>query len=279
MTSENSDSGANPKLSNKFIKKIRQTFKKNHKNGFDTRAYESLDTPTQDMIKGVFELSSKNARDIMIPRVDIVSVDSDTDLKPLVKIICEAGHSRVPIYEEKIDNIIGILYVKDLLKLLIDRPKKKFQLKKILKAPYFVPETMPLEELLLEFKMRKLHMAIVVDEYGGVGGIVTLEDILEEIVGEIVDEFDTDELPEIERKGKNIYEIDSRMTIADFNEALDQKLPTEDFDTIGGYVFDLFGKIPDQGEEIITKNLAFKLKDINGTVINRIIVTVSKKGD
>lgn len=279
MTSENSESGVNPKLSIKFIKKIRQALKKNHKNGFDTRAYENLDTPTQDMIKGVFELSSKNARDIMIPRVDIVSVDSETELKPLVKIICEAGHSRVPVYEGKIDNIIGILYVKELLKLLVDKSRKKFQLKKILKAPYFVPETMPLEELLLEFKMRKLHMAIVVDEYGGVGGIVTLEDILEEIVGEIVDEFDSDELPEIERKGKNIYEIDSRMTIADFNEALVQRLPTEDFDTIGGYVFDLFGKIPEQGEEVITKNLAFKIKDINGTVINRIIVTVSKKGD
>jgi magnesium and cobalt transporter len=191
--------------------------------------------------------------------------------------MCKAGHSRVPVYEETVDHITGILYVKDLLKLLIESPRKKFQLNKISHEPYFVPETMTLDELLLGFKLRKLHLAVVVDEYGGVSGIVTLEDILEEIVGDINDEFDTVELPEIERIGNNSYEVDSRMPITDFNEQLGLKLTQDGFDTIGGYVFDLFGKIPEKGETIREGNIQFTIKEISGTVINRISVTIVKR--
>jgi len=273
MTSDNSETGESH-FKNKLKSLFQKQFNKKTDSVFTSRAYENLDTPRQDMIKGVIELSSHIARDIMIPRVDIFAVDSKTNLKPLVKMICDAGHSRVPVFEDTIDNINGILYVKDLLNLLIDTSKKKLQLKKILHETYFVPETMLLYELLLEFKVRKLHIAVVVDEYGGVAGIVTLEDILEEIVGEIDDEFDNEEPPEFEKKGKNTYEVDSRMLISDLNHKLKLRLSTEDFDTIGGYVFDLFGKIPEKDEETTHDNLVFKIKDISGTVINRIIITV-----
>lgn len=275
MSSDKGEPGSPANLMDRLGSIINNRFRKKHGKYFDYRELEKLDIPRMEMIRGIFELSENNARDIMIPRVDIVAVDSDTELKPLVKLIWEAGHSRVPVYEETIDNIAGILYAKDLLKLIIDMPKK-FSLKKLLHAPYFVPETMPLAELMLEFQKRKLHQAIVVDEYGGVSGLVTLEDILEEIVGEIHDEFDEVDLPEIEKTGKNIFEVDPRLTISDFNEATGSALPTDNFDTIGGFVLDLFGKIPDKDDSAKHEKITFKIKDITGTVINRITVTISK---
>lgn len=231
------------------------------------------------MIRGVFELSDQNAREIMIPRVDIVAIESTIELQPLVKLVNEAGHSRLPVFEETIDNIIGIVYAKDLLKLLLEKTAKtrKFNIKKILHETYFVPETMPLDELLFEFKKRKLHIAIVVDEYGGVAGVVTLEDILEEIVGEIEDEFDSDTLPEIQRINQTTYEIDPRLPLSNFNEAFNLDLPTDDFDTIGGYVFDIFGKVPEKDEEVQENGLSYKIKDIQGTIISRIVVKKIRK--
>lgn len=226
------------------------------------------------MIRGVMNLSEQNAKDIMIPRVDVVAIDSNVDLKSLVKVIIHAGHSRVPVYDETVDHIIGILYVKDLIKLLLDK-NKKFNLKKLLNDPFFVPETMPLDDLLLEFQVKKLHLAIVVDEYGGVGGIVTLEDILEEIVGEINDEFDPDELPELEKISPDTWEFDPRMLISDFNEKLNLNIPSEDFDTIGGFVFDLFGRVPEKDEIAEFENLTFKIKDISGPKILRITSTIT----
>jgi CBS domain containing-hemolysin-like protein len=270
----------NPEPGNrqKAIRSILNRLFRKKDNSFNFRDYDKLDGLRKEMIKGVVSLSEKIARDIMIPRVDIVAVEHDIELKPLVRIVCDAGHSRVPVFEDKIDNIIGMLYVKDLLKLLIDGTKKKFTLRKILHEPYFVPETMPLDELMLEFKARKLHIAVVVDEYGGVDGIITLEDILEEIVGDINDEFDSEELPEFEPLGKNLFDVDSRMTIEDFNQSMSTALPEEEFDTIGGFVLDLFGKIPDKDETVKYQNLTFKIKDITGTIINRITVSAAKTG-
>ena len=274
MTSDNAEAHytSGKKSISNLLKKL---FKKNNRDILKSADYENLDVFRRYMIRGVLKLSDLNARDIMIPRVDIVAVDSKTELKPLLKMALKAGHSRVPVYEETIDHIIGIVYVKDLLKLFIEKSRKKFQLKKIMHDPYFVPETMKLDELLLEFKFRRLHIAVVVDEYGGVSGIVTLEDILEEIVGGIIDEFDSAELPEIEKTGENAYEVDSRMPIADFNEIAGLSLSPEGFDTIGGYVLDLFGKIPEKGETIKDENVSFTIKDISGTVINRITVTIA----
>lgn len=273
MTSDNPDPLDNSRLKN-FLQNIKKLFKPKEEIPFDNDAYEQLDLPRKDMIRGIMGLSDQNAKDIMIPRVDVVAIDSNVDLKSLVKVIIHAGHSRVPVYDETIDHIIGILYVKDLIKLLLDK-NKKFNLKKLLNDPFFVPETMPLDDLLLEFQVKKLHLAIVVDEYGGVGGIVTLEDILEEIVGDINDEFDPDELPELEKIKPNTWEFDPRMLISDFNEELGLDIPSEDFDTIGGFVLDLFGRVPEKDETVKHDNLTFKIKDISGPKIIRITLTVT----
>ena len=272
MTSEN------PDQANSIIKSILSNIKKklgHEPECFDTEAYNQLDTPRKDMIRGVMMLSELNAKDIMIPRVDVVAIESGIDLKSLVKLILEAGHSRMPVYEETIDNIIGILYVKDLIKFLTD-PGKKFNVKKLLHDPLFIPETMPLDELLRDFKIKKLHLAIVVDEYGGVGGIVTMEDILEVIVGDINDEYDEVEKPECERIGPNTFEVDSRMLISDFNRETGLSITTEDFDTIGGFVFDLFGRVTQKDESVKFENLTFRIKEISGTKIERLTVTISK---
>jgi len=275
MTSDNPDPSSKSALKNIFgyFKKGPRSEKENQ---FNEEIYRNLDTHRKDMVHGIVRLSELNAKDIMIPRVDLVAVESNIDLKNLVKIVMDAGHSRLPVYEDTVDNIAGLLYVKDLIKLLADK-SRKFNLKRLVHAPFFVPETMPLDELLYEFKTKKLHLAIVVDEYGGVGGIVTMEDILEEIVGEINDEFDTEELPEFEKKGSKTYEVDSRMLIADFNDELEQEIPTDDFDTIGGFVFDLFGRIPEKDETIKYEDLTFKIIDIEGTKIIRISVSFSKQ--
>lgn len=272
------------KTTHGLLKRIARRFRSDTQSGggeelagghFNIEDLRGLEPARLEMIRGVVNLGRRIVREIMIPRVDIFAVGDDTSLRDLAKIICEAGHSRVPVYRDTIDNIIGVLHVKDLLRFLADKPRK-FNLKKLTKKPYFVPETMPLDELLREFKKRRLHMAVAVDEYGGLGGIVTLEDILEEIVGEISDEFDGDELPEFRRTGRNSYEADSRMSLADFCDELDVDLPCDEFDTLGGFVLGLFGKIPAKDETVKSGSLTFRIKDVEGTRINRIAVTVAR---
>ncbi len=277
MSSDQAESQSGHAKKINILELLKKSFSKDSKNPIESRVSENLKTPLQDMINGVLELSTKIARDTMIPRVDIVAVESDKQLKPIVKVACDAGHSRLPVYKDTIDNVIGILYVKDLLRLITDTSRKKFNLKKILREPYFIPETMPLYELLKEFKLRKFHIALVVDEYGGIAGLVTLEDILEEIVGDINDEFDTTGMPEIVKISSNSFEVDSRMMIHDFNEAIGTGIGSSDFDTIGGYVLDLFGRIPKKGESMTDGTLNYRIKSIKGTVINRIVVTIPRE--
>ncbi|MCX7679792.1 MAG: hemolysin family protein [Spirochaetes bacterium] len=236
----------------------------------------NIEASRLDMIRGVLNLSKRIVREIMIPRVDVVAVNVDIPFKELVKKVYEAGYSRLPVYKESIDHIIGVLHAKDLLRFLIEKPGK-FNLKRLIKKPFFVPETMPLDDLLREFKKRKRHIAIAVDEYGGLGGIVTLEDILEEIVGDISDEFDTDEKPEFQKRGKDTFEADPRMPLEDFCNELGVNLPVKEFDTLGGFVMDLFGGIPQKDQSVNYENLTFKILEIAGTRINRIGITVSRK--
>ncbi len=242
----------------------------------DNALLETLEPARREMIRGVINLSRRIVREIMIPRVDIVAVNVDIQLKDLVKKFYDAGYSRVPVYKNSIDQIVGVLHAKDLLRFVMGK-QGKFNVRRLMKKPFFVPETMPLDDLLREFKRRRRHMAIAVDEYGGFGGIVTLEDILEEIVGEIGDEFDEDEKPEFQKKGKDVYEVDPRMPLEDFCDELGVKLPTNEFDTLGGFVMDLFGGIPQKDQSVSFENLTFKILEIEGTRINRITVAVSKK--
>jgi CBS domain containing-hemolysin-like protein len=212
-----------------------------------------LNPDEKEMIRGVVELSDSIVREIMVPRTDTVFISVDAPKDQLLSTVIETGYSRFPVYRDKVDNVIGILYAKELLRYL-GKGNEKFDISQIVKKPYFVPDSKKLDSLLKEFKKRKVHIAVVVDEYGGTSGIVCLEDIIEEIVGEIQDEFDH-ESDEIRAISPGVYLCDARVNLNVLNEKLSLSLPADDFDSLGGFVFDLFGKIPDIQERINYNNL------------------------
>jgi magnesium and cobalt transporter len=236
---------------------------------------ENIDPAQAEMIRGVLDLSEMNVSDILTPRVDVVAIPVHSKLKEIIPLAAEDGHSRIPVYEGTIDNIIGILYAKDLLRFLSAKTAS-FNLRTIVHKPLFVPETMTLDELLLLFKKRRHHLAIAVDEYGGVSGLVTLENVLEEIVGEINDEYDDPERARIVKKSKYEFEADARVSIHDINARTGLKLPTDRFSTLGGLVLDCFGKIPEKGDEVQMPPFTFNVKEIRGTRLQRIIITVQR---
>jgi CBS domain containing-hemolysin-like protein len=230
-------------------------------------SFENLNPAERDMIRGIVELSKTTVKEVMVPRIDVIFVASDMPLQELIGSLVESGHSRFPVYNETIDNVSGILYVKDLLPYLYQN--REVNIETIMRKPYFVPESKRLDSLLREFRLKKVHIAVAVDEYGGVSGIVCLEDILEEIVGEIQDEFDN-EIEDILEIGKNIYLCDARVDIGDLNEQLDMSIPNEDYDTLGGFVFDLFGKIPAKFEKVSYENNDFIIQDMDGHKIKTV---------
>ena len=219
----------------------------------------AVDEEQQQMIENVLGLSDTTADEIMTPRTDIVAVEVNSDLQTVLKTINTAGHTRVPVYEENIDNIVGFIYAKDLLT-EIGRDPADFKLRDKLRRAYFVPETKPLRILLHEFQNKKLHIAVVLDEYGGTAGIVTLEDILEELVGEIADEYEKTQPASIKKIDRNIIEVDARTYIDDANDQFKLGLPEdEDYDTIGGFVFSYLGYIPKTGVHFDYENLKFTI--------------------
>lgn len=224
-----------------------------------------LNEEKQDMIKGVEDLSSTTVKEVMVPRMDVDFISIDTPLETLLEKLSESGHSRFPIYSESIDNVIGILYVKDLIYSLAK--KEEYSLEKIIRKTYFVPETKRIDSLLREFKRRHLHIAMALDEYGGISGIVTMEDIIEEIVGDIQDEFDN-EREDVISLGANTWLCEARVNLADLNESLNTKFPETEFDSLGGYVFDLFGKVPVKFEKVSSGGYDFIVQDIEGHRIN-----------
>jgi len=206
----------------------------------------------------------------MTPRTDIVAVEVNSDLQMVLDTINEAGHTRVPVYEDNIDNIVGLIYAKDLLT-EIGKDPAEFKLRDKIRNAYFVPETKKLRALLHEFQNQKLHIAVVLDEYGGTAGIVTLEDILEELVGEIADEYE-ETLPEPIRKiNQNTIEADARISVDDLNDEFELDLPEdEDYETIGGFVFSRLGYIPKTGESFDYENLKFTIASAETRKIKRI---------
>ncbi|MBN1797446.1 MAG: HlyC/CorC family transporter [Spirochaetales bacterium] len=227
------------------------------------------------MIKGIVDLSDSIVREVMVPRTDVVFISFASSLKELIPLVVESGHSRFPVYQETLDNIVGILYAKDLLRSLT-KDKKDFNVEKIIRKPYFVPESKKLNSLLKEFRRRKVHIAVVVDEYGGTSGIVCLEDIIEEIVGEIQDEFDN-ETEDIIEIGQGVFLCDARINLEDLNEKLHLLLPTEASDTLGGFVFDLFGKIPIINEKVTYNNIDFMVQRMEGRKIVSIKLLILKQ--
>lgn len=231
----------------------------------------------QHMIEGVTELSETAVKEVLVPRIDVVFIPASATLDEVLKIMERDGYSRYPVYEETIDNVIGVLYVKDLIPVILNRDGTEFDLKNLIRKPYFIPESKRLDSLLSEFKKRHVHIAIAVDEYGGVSGIVCMEDIIEEIVGEIQDEFD-DEGDEVIQSDDHSWLVDARINIEDLNEKLNLRLPDEEVDTLGGFVFNLFGKIPVRYEKVSYENLDFIIQEIENHKIKIVkIVTDARQ--
>ena len=235
---------------------------------------ERLNEEKKDMIQGVEDLSKTSVKEVMIPRIDVDFISSDTPQDELFQKVVSSGHSRFPIYTDSIDNVIGVLYVKDIIKCLAE--KKEIKLNEIARKAFFVPESKRIDSLLREFKRHHLHIAIAIDEYGGMSGIVTMEDIIEEIVGDIQDEFDKEQ-EDILTVNENVWLCDARVDLDDLNEAIGTQFPNEDFDSLGGFVFDLFGKVPVKYEKATWNEFDFIVQDMEGHRIN--IVKVIKNVD
>lgn len=230
---------------------------------------EVINEEKQDMIQGIEELSETTVKEVMVPRIDVDFISVDTPAEELIKKVAESGHSRFPVYSESIDNVIGVLYVKDLIYCF--GRKSPIELQNIIRKAFFVPESKRIDTLLREFKRRHCHIAIAIDEYGGIAGIITMEDIIEEIVGDIQDEFDN-EREDILSIGKNVWLCDARVDLDDLNETIGANFPAEDFDSLGGFVFDLFGKIPVKFEKTSWNGYEFIVQDMEGHRINSIKV-------
>jgi CBS domain containing-hemolysin-like protein len=235
------------------------------------RAEGAVDESEADMIESVIELSDTDAGEIMTPRTDIFALPVETAWEDACQAVSAAGHSRVPVYENDIDNIIGILYAKDLLELV--HREEQSQLRSIIRKCYFVPETKPVNELLKEFQARKVHIAVILDEYGGTAGLVTIEDILEEIVGEISDEYDEPEPVPLARLDEHTVEVEGRLSIDDLNDALEIEIPEdEDYETVAGFLFSELGYIPAVGETLQTESARYTVLAADERKITRIRV-------
>ncbi|UCE58383.1 MAG: HlyC/CorC family transporter [Phycisphaerales bacterium] len=237
----------------------------------------AVDEEEKEMIESVIELTDTRVEEIMKPRTDMVALAKETDLDSVLQIVRKHGHSRIPVYDETIDTILGVLYVKDLLRRDSDTP---FSLTSIMRDALFIPESKLLRELLREFQTRKIHIAIVLDEYGGTAGLVTIEDILEELVGEIADEYETTGPAELIRIDDRTVEVDARMRIDDLNDELNLGLSEEeDYETIAGLVFSALGRIPKAGERLEHANLDIEVLTAEPRRILRLRLTIRETAD
>jgi len=225
----------------------------------------------KDMIQNVFKFSDLTAKQVMVPRTDITCIPIDITMDELNKITCETQYTRYPVYENDLDNVIGILHIKDIYASSLSG---EFDIQKILRKPMLVPETVNVDRLLLDFKKQQNQIAIVIDEFGGTSGIITLEDILEEIFGEVQDEFDSDEEEDLIKISENCYEVNAMMRTDELSEVLDVNIEDEDVDTIGGFVVKQLGRLAEQNDIVVYENLEFVVKEISKTRIEKLKVTV-----
>ncbi|MBQ9491411.1 MAG: HlyC/CorC family transporter [Firmicutes bacterium] len=225
-----------------------------------------LKVDEKEMINNVFEFGSSTAKDIMIPRTDVIAINLTTEYKDILNLFKDEGLSRIPVYNESIDNIIGILYLKDLV---FNADQSNFEIKKYLRKPFFTYEYKPIRELFKVMRVKKIPMAIILDEYGGTSGIITIEDLVEEIVGDISDEYDENE-KQIERIKENEYIIDGSTKIDDVNQELNINLKSEEFDTIGGYLIGVLGYFPKANKIIKTDGLEFIVECVEKNRIEKV---------
>jgi len=206
-----------------------------------------------DMLQSIFEFGDTLVREVMVPRTDMVCCPADATLSQFLELIIRSGHSRVPLYEGSMDQIVGVVYAKTLLRNW-GANDSTLKLSEVMRIPYFIPETKRIEDLLMDFRTRKVHMAIAVDEYGGTSGLITIEDLIEEIVGDIQDEYDLED-PLVQPQEDGSLLVDGRANVEELEEFYGIEIPRNKFDTVGGYLFHLLGNVPKAGEKIIDNGL------------------------
>ncbi|RPI69923.1 MAG: HlyC/CorC family transporter [Ignavibacteriales bacterium] len=233
----------------------------------------ALEEEEHGIIQSIVDFRSVAVHEIMIPRVDITSVEARTNLEELIELIKESGHSRIPLYKENLDEILGIIYAKDVLKYMLNGNKNEFNINKIARKPMYIPRTKMINDLMYEFQEKKMHIAIVVDEFGGTAGLITLEDIIEEIIGEIRDEYDKEENPVIKIDDYK-YIVLGRISFEELNELLNTniKVENEDFETLAGLVLNQAGHIPKEGYNFTLENFKFTVKEVTRKRIIKILV-------
>lgn len=228
-----------------------------------------IEKQEREMIESIFEIGDIKVTEVMVPRIDIVYLEEDVSIENAIKKIIEFGYSRIPVIGESIDNVIGIIYAKDLLSCYLKSNKEELNIKRLMRPAYYVPESKKAADLLKEMQLEKVHISIVLDEYGGTLGLVTIEDILEEIVGDILDEYD-DEKSLIDYKDENIIIVNSKISIEEVNDILEENLPEDEFESLGGFVFNLIGKIPKEDDIIRYNNIVFRVLEVQNRRIKKI---------
>ena len=232
----------------------------------------SVDQDEMKMIRGILRMDTVKVREIMRPRVDMITVGSNSDLNQVTNLMVEDGYSKIPVIGESIDDILGIAYARDVLK-AVGQERSLDQIQDIVRPAIFVPESQNLEQLLREFQKHRTRMAIVIDEHGGISGLVTVTDLIEEIVGELVDEFDVQD-PDIRKIDDSVFIVDARITIADLNDEIDTSLLADGFDTIGGLVYKELGKMPEVGDHIEVDSLTITVQSTIGRRIGKLKLNI-----
>ncbi|MDQ5851200.1 MAG: hemolysin family protein, partial [Chloroflexota bacterium] len=236
-----------------------------------------IEKDEREMIESILVFDNTLVREVMVPRVDMVALDSGATVAEALDQALAGGHSRIPVYQDTIDNIAGILYVRDLLPLLRDGELSR-KISDLARPVYYVPETMKVDDLLRSLKTRKVHLAVVVDEYGGTAGIVTIEDLLEEIVGEIQDEYDVDE-PAINQVDPHTWIVDARVSLDDLNAETGLQLETEEGDSVGGLVYEQLGSIPQAGDSLDVDNVTITVQSVQGVRPEKLQIVVKEPED
>lgn len=235
----------------------------------------SIDEQEKEMINNIFDFDDKNVVDIATHRKDIVALPIDGDFDEVIRLVKDLKYSRIPVYDEDIDNIIGILHIKDFMRYIILHGKDNFNLKKLIREPYFVPFTKKTNDLFKEMQSKKIHMAVVADEYGGTAGIVTMEDLIEEVMGDIQDEYDDEEEPEIKTVSENVIKIEGSTDLEDVADELDIEMPIDEYDTLGGFIIGVLDRIPDPKEKdlkIEYKGYRFYIDKVEDNRISQVTV-------
>ena len=229
-----------------------------------------IEEDEKELIHSIFEFGDTLVREVMVPRPDTITAPIEAGVRQVLDLMLRHGYSRIPVYRDTVDEIAGVAYAKDVLRHL-HAGKENVRLESIMREPYFVPETKKVAELLREMQRRRVHIAIVLDEYGSTAGLVTIEDLLEELVGEIADEYDREE-PEMERVDGESFRVNGRFSIDDLNDLLEVELPHDEWDTVAGLMYGLLGAVPTQGEEVSYDNLTFMAEKVQGRRISKVLV-------